>query len=231
MKPVDRKNRFFQQRTVWFPTPLGWSIGFLAIILPALGWLWKGESFLARTDRAPADVLIVEGWIGRAGLEAAKVEFETGGYRYLVTGGGLSRSDWDHQQWNYAHEAAQLLVYLGLPPDKVIEAPAPDSIRQRTFVTALAVRQVLSDKGLHFNAANVFTVGAHARRSRLVFAKVLDSRIQVGVVSTPYATYRPEPWWRSSERADAFIKETVGYFFELLLNSGRTSNSRSSPAP
>ena len=184
----------------------------------------KGEQFLARTQRLPAEILIIEGWIGREGIEAAKVEFERGHYAYLVTGGGISKNDWDNRQWNYAEEAGKLLVNLGVPADKVIEAPAQDVKTQRTFTTAIAVRRTLANRGLKIDKANIFTIGAHARRSRLVFAKVFPYPAQIGVVSFSLSSYRPEPWWKSSERADTFIKETVGYLFELLLNSGRTTN-------
>jgi hypothetical protein len=43
-------------------------------------WFTYGESYLAVTDRSQADILVVEGWIGRKGIRAALDEFEPGCY-------------------------------------------------------------------------------------------------------------------------------------------------------
>lgn len=201
---------------------MGWAGLGVLLGAPLLLWWFQGESFLATTDRQPADVLVVEGWIGIEGVRAAKAEFERGGYRLLVATGGLTDNSWNSQRWNLATEAHELLLRAGMPADQVIEAPARDTASQRTFESALAVRQALAQQSLRPATVNIFTHTVHARRSRLVFAKVLGPA-KVGVIA-----WRPQgeaigPWWRSSKRADELVKETVGYFFELLLNSGRTS--------
>jgi len=220
-------SRLIHRRTLWWPTLLGWGLIGVVIVTPLVWWWFKGEDFLSATHRLSAEVLVVEGWIGRENLEAAKTEFERGGYTYLATAGGLSKNDWDGNQWNYAREAANLMLRLGVPPDRVIEAPALETKSQRTFESALAVRRVLDARRLQPAAVNIFTVGAHAKRSRLVFAKTLAAGTRVGVISVTPIGYPSGPWWKSTERADVFLKETVGWLYELLLNSGRTSNSES----
>jgi hypothetical protein len=48
---------------------------------------------VARIFRLPAEILVVEGWIGRDGIRAAEAEVEQGGYQYVVATG------WpDHRQ-------------------------------------------------------------------------------------------------------------------------------------
>ena len=71
---------------------------------------------------------------------------------------------------------------------------------------------------------NIFTLGPHARRSRLVFAKVEGSETRVGVISWTPSCNQAGPWWRRSTRAKELLTETVGYLFEALLNSGRSPN-------
>ena len=75
------------------------------------------------------------------------------------------------------------------------------------------------------DALNVFTLGPHARRSRLVFAKVCQPATQVGVVGWAPSGSEGMEWWRSSERAKELLTETAGYVYETLLDSGRGSNS------
>lgn len=217
-------SRLFQRRNIWWPTWAGWLLLLVLGATPAIFWCFAAESFLSLTDRQPAEVLVVEGWIGFDGLRAAREEFEQGGYRYVVTVGALTSDRWTVRRWNYATEARKRFVRDGLPPDRVIEAPAAETEAQRTFATALAARRALEAHGLHPAAVNVFTLGAHARRSRLIFAKVLPATTKVGCISWLPPEYRHESWWQSSERAQDLIKESVGYTFELLLNSGRLSN-------
>jgi uncharacterized SAM-binding protein YcdF (DUF218 family) len=157
-------------------------------------------------------------------MYAAKAEFERGKYQYIVTSGGPMNNRWASQDWNYATESYKLLVRLGVPPDHVIAAPASDVESHRTFESALVVRETLQKRGLHPAFVNVFTFGVHARRSRLVFAKALAPETKTGVISWIPDGYSDGPWWKSSERSLSLIKETVGYLFELLLNSGRRSN-------
>lgn len=213
-----------KKRLVPVPTFAGWALILIVAGSPLLWWFFRGEAFFCLTERQPAEVLAVEGWIGIEGIRAAKAEFEQGGYDYIVTVGGLSGNVWDTQRWNYATEASELLVRLGVPAAKVIEAAAPDFDTHRTFGAASVAAQVLEARRIHPLGVNVFTSFAHARRSRLVFAKAFPSSARVGVISWKPAHFGEEHWAKSSERALELIKETLGYFFELLLNSGRTSN-------
>ena len=221
--------RVFSRREIWWPTCFGWLLAAVLAIAPLVFWGIEGEAILAVTDRLPADVLVVDGWIGRAGIVAAKAEFDRGGYRYLVTAGSESESDWDGRKWNCADGAGDLLLQLGVPSEKVIKAPAPDASSQRTFVMALAVRDKLIAHGLRPITINVFTKAAHARRSRLVYAKVQQPGTKIGVIAWIPQNERSGPWWKSSSRALTLLKESVGYFFEAALNSGRTSNSSVQP--
>jgi len=216
-----------RRRTALLPTPLGWlCLLLLALAPPATWWFW-GEAFLARTQRAPPDVLVVESWIGLEGIRAAGAEFSSGGYRCIATTGGFTGRYWSQQRTRYSEIARRELTRLGIPDDRIISAPDLDAEHDRTFTSAAAVWQQLRAAGLRPAALNVFTIGTHARRSRLVFARVFGGETIVGVIAWIPPGNDAGPWWRSSYRAGELIKETVGYAFEALLNSGRRSNSPS----
>ena len=223
--------RLFQRRSIWWPTLPGWAFFFITLGMPFLIWCFQGESFLSQTERQPADTLVVEGWIGIEGIRAAKLEFEHGGYRYIVATGGMSGNPWDTRQWSLAIEAEELLLRLGLARDQVILAKPPDVQSHRTFASAVAVWRNLHARGIQTKSVNLFTRGAHARRSRLVFAKVLQPETKVGVISWNPPGYDAGPWWKSSDRALELLKETVGVLYESVFNSGRTSNSPVQAAP
>ena len=190
-------------------------------------WWFRGESFLSLTERKPAEILVVEGWIGIEGMRAAAAEFKADGAAAIVTTGGLSNERWSEKRYSYAEMSRYELIRAGVPEDKVTAAPAVEVETQRTFQMAVAAWRATLAKGPPPTAINVFTIGPHARRSRLVFAKVFQPGIKVGVVSWHPSSYQTAPWWHSSERASDLLKETVGYLYEKLLNSGRHSNSPS----
>lgn len=220
--PRPRPLRFFARRQLWWPTWLGW--GMLAAVALGAGtaWWFGGEGFLALTDRPAPDILVVEGWIGNGGVNAAASEFRSAGFHYVVATGGLTSDRWDTRQWSYAEMARRDLIAAGVPPERVVLALPVETSRQRTYQTALACRSALAARGLHPHSLTVFTFGAHARRSRLVFEKVFPSDVTVGAISWRPAADFAGPWWHSSDRAEDLLKETVGWLYEALLDSGRS---------
>jgi DUF218 domain-containing protein len=197
---------------------------------PLTWWSICGESFLSLTERLPAEILVVEGWVGRDGVRAAAAEFEEGGYQYVIATGGLSvASGWSEGGWSYAEGAHHELLRSGVPEDRIIVAPSGDAQSQRTYESAVAVRRALAARGIHPKALNVFTWGPHGRRSRLVFAKV--SGMEVGVIGWTPSGDQAVPWWRSSDRAKDLLVETAGYVYEVLLDSGRGFSSLGNGAP
>jgi len=97
--------------------------------------------------------------------------------------------------------AADEMIRLGIPKEKIVVATAGYTEKQRTFESAVAVWRVLRSARILPKAVNIFTFGPHARRSGVVFAKVFSPAINVG------------------------IQETVGFLYEFLVNSGRATNS------
>ena len=217
--------RLAQRRTVWCPSWLGWFCIAALLVVPMVWWLSCGESFLSVTRRLPADVLVVEGWIGPRGICAAQTEFEEHGYQYIAPTGGWTSGFWEDGLSNYAEMAAGELRRLGVPTNKIVVAPAMETESHRTFQSAVALRRALEARGIHPKTLNVFTFGPHARRSGLVFAKVLGPKTKVGIVAWLPSSYKTEAWWQSSQRSRELLEETVGYLYEVLLNSGRGSNA------
>lgn len=217
---------FVSRRAIWFPTLLGWAALVAVPLSAAILWLLQGESFLSQTKRLPADVMVVEGWIGIEGIRAAGTEFEHGGYRFIVATGGLTNDRWDPARYTYASLAVERLLEMGIPRDKIIIATPTETEGHRTFQSAAAVWRVLHERNIYPTMINVFTFGTHARRSRIVFSKILGPETKVGVISWVPPGYTRERWWHSSERSGEMLRETAGWLFEGLLNSGRTSNSR-----
>ena len=216
--------RLFRRRTILCPTWAG-SLCIAAIFsILVAAWINYGEAYLELTQRLPADVLVTDGWIGRKGLAAAVEEFERGGYRFIIASGGLTSGPWEDKPSSYAEMASGEMVRLGVPKERIIVAVSENTESHRTFESAVAVWRTLRNAGIKPKALNVFTLGPHARRSALVYAKVSPQGVKIGVIGWLPPEYKTEPWWRSSERSRALLEESAGYLFEVLLNSGRPFN-------
>jgi hypothetical protein len=194
----------------------------LILAVPVVWWGACGESFLSSSQRCRAEILVVEGWIGGDGVRAAAAEFNRGGYQYVVATGGVTTSKgWGQAGWSYAEGADHELMRSGIAEERIIVAPSKGTESHRTYESAVAVARALEARGVHPQGLNVFTLGPHAKRSRLVFAKVLGPGLEVGVVGWIPSDYQGAPWWRSSDRTKDLLTESAGFLYEALLNSGR----------
>ena len=177
-------------------------------------WAVWGERYLAASSKVEgAEVLVVEGWIGRVALAGAAEEFEQGGYEKIVAAGCWS----EDREWSFAQVAARELRRQGVAPESIIEVPLGKVERQRTYETAKAVAAELTG----INKINVFTRGSHARRSGAVFRKVFPDDVEVGRIGWWSTENQEEEWWDSTERTKEFMTETAAYWIETLFNGGR----------
>ena len=60
---------------------------------------------------------------------------------------------------------------------------------------------------------NLMTLGAHARRSRLLFEEAFDGKASVGIISITNREYDPRHWWKYSEGVREVIGESVAYVY------------------
>jgi hypothetical protein len=68
-------------------------------------------------------------------------------------------------------------------------------------------------------SVNIVTIGAHSRRSRLIYQRVLGSHVEVGVLPIEGRDYDPRLWWRYSNGLRAVLGETVAYINARLFGS------------
>ena len=151
-----------RRRTVWWPTWIGWALIAAAIAIPGVWWSLSGESFLSLTDRLPAEVLVVEGWIGYDGVRPPRrnssgVVTHTSSRaaeRILAVGTRILQVS--------REMAERELIRSGVPKDRVIAAPSKFTESGRTYESALAVFHALRARDVRPKALNVFTFGPHA---------------------------------------------------------------------
>lgn len=210
--------RLIKKRQVWVPTWLGWVILALIIATFFMVSLHGIQSFLAVNHPVKSEVMVVEGWLPDSALEQALREFNRRHCRLmLVTGGPMEQGHMLARYNNFAELAATILERLGLDRRMIIPLAAPAVMRDRTYASAIALKDWLNHSPLPINAINLVSLGTHARRSRLLFEKALGPGIAVGVIAIPDPRYDPRAWWRSSLGVRTTMDELIAYLYARFI--------------
>jgi uncharacterized SAM-binding protein YcdF (DUF218 family) len=207
-----------RRRSCWLPTLRGW----LLVLVPFAALLVFGfrnvNAFLAVNDPVPDGVLVVEGWSPDYAMKTAVAEVKRNPYHKLyVIGGPLEEGAPLSEYKSYAELGAAILQRMGLSNDTVQAVPARYVRKDRTYAAAVALRNWLLQHGAAPKAINLISVGAHARRSRLMFEKAFGSGTRVGVVNVQDRAYDPHHWWKSSAGVREVLDEMIAYGYARFL--------------
>lgn len=197
----------------------GWLVLILFLALAAIGWVFNIQPFLAPTSRVDTKILVVEGWVHQYAIHAAVVEFQTGHYEKIYTTGGpvVGSGGYLNDFNTSASVGAELLVKAGLPASLVQMVPSHVSGRDRTYSSALALREFFRTNGLAVKNFNLLTEDVHARRSRLLFQKAFGADVKVGIIAARDPDYDPAHWWRYSEGVREVLGESIAYLYAALF--------------
>jgi hypothetical protein len=199
------------------PTWQGWTVLVIAGVLLLEVMIRSAYPFLAVTKPIHGGLLVVEGWQSDSGMQAAVADFKKNSYEKLyVTGGPLTTGGYLSQYENFAQLGAITLAKLGLS-NEVQAVPAPLVRQDRTYASAVALRQWLRQHGLQPTRINVISTGPHARRTRMLFEKAMGPRVQIGIVAEQAEDYDPARWWTSSMGFRTVTGEIIAYLYARLL--------------
>src|SRR4051812_37479071 len=175
---------FFRRRWLWIPTALGWAIMAVIAVLVIVGIARNLYSFLAVSEPVGAPVLIVEGWMGPDALEDALALYRQHRYERIITT-GLPADPWTRRQGyeSYADRAAAYLIERGVPRSVVTAVRAPASAQDRTYLSAVMVRDWARLSTIALPAVDILSVGPHARRSRLLYQLAFGPSMKIGVMA------------------------------------------------
>jgi hypothetical protein len=205
----------FEQKPRW---SLSWRGKLLALLLVAglgIATFFCIHPFLAVTHRVGTNVLVVEGWMHDYGLRAAVAEFRCGSYqRVFATGGPVEgNGGYINDYHTNASVGADILKKYGIPDECLEMVPSRVMDRDRTYASAVALRNWFRGHDMHVRSLNVLTENVHARRSQLLFSKALGPETSVGIIAVPNPDYDARRWWRSSEGVKDVFSESLAYFY------------------
>jgi uncharacterized SAM-binding protein YcdF (DUF218 family) len=207
------------RRMRWSLSWKGWLVLLLVLAGMSLFVAREIQPFLAVTDRIDTDTLVVEGWLDQVDLVQVVKEFNRGNYQHVFTTGGPVHGLGRMMNMNStaAYIAAQHLIQLGIPQQDIEIVPSYVEARDRTYGSAVALRNWIQDHHLQVPSFMLITLNTHARRSRLLFEEAFDGRTKVGVVAIPNTDYDDSHWWRYSEGVKEILSEGASYLYVLFL--------------
>lgn len=170
--------------------------------------------FLAPTERVGAQLLVIEGWSPAILMKQAAAEFKSGNYDLTVLIRPILDVGDKYESGRYSADwMTRLLVRDGIPDDKVTTL-CPDVARKdRTYHSALAVKEWITAQNLPVKALAVATEGPHARRSWLMYEKAFGPSVRIGIIAMQSPVYDPRHWWRTSEGVRDVLGESVAYIY------------------
>jgi uncharacterized SAM-binding protein YcdF (DUF218 family) len=193
-------------------------LAFALLLVGAL--LLKGVyPFLATTHRVDTNVLVVEGWVHEYAIRAAVEEFRSNSYQRVFTTGGPveGKGGYINDYNTEASVGAELLKNAGVPGQSLQMVPSRVMDRDRTYGSAVALRNWFHEHNMPVGAMNVVTEDVHARRTRLLFEKALGHDIAVGVIAVTNPDYDSRHWWRYSEGVKDVVSEGAAFLYARFL--------------
>ena len=215
---LSSRTGLIRKKERWTLTLRGWGVVLAVFVLGGVVGVHSVFPFLSVHDPLKCELLVVEGWIPDYLIADVKSEFEQGGYKLLViTGTPITKGEPLAEQKTYPELTRAILLKYGWDEETVKAVPCGAALRDRTYSSALALKDWLSSSDSQFKSFNIFSRGSHCRRTRLLYQFAFRDSAQVGVISGKDQRYDGAHWWRSSEGVRDIINESIAYFYARVI--------------
>jgi len=205
-----RSIKLIKKQHIWLPTPLGLIIITLVLLSSSVFILKNLAHYLAQQQSIKAPILIVEGWISDLALKEVIKHYKTADYKMIITTGGLIKTRNSTKHKTYAGSAAAYLRNNGLNSINIKSLPTPESAQNRTFLSAVIVRDWLQKQNIKTKQINLYSQGVHARRTKTLYEMAFGKQYRIGINAAKTKEYKLDNWWKSSTGAKYVITEMIG---------------------
>jgi uncharacterized SAM-binding protein YcdF (DUF218 family) len=215
LRQLSRLCGIFIREERWGLSWRGWLLVVVGLMLAGYLLLLSIHPFLAVTGRVDTNILVMEGWVHEFAARAAAGEFKTGRYSCIyVTGVPVNGSgEYTLDSRTEAYVGAGLLKRNGVVEEFLQRVPRREMDRDRTFGSAIELKNWFREHNMTVHGINIVTEGAHARRTRLLFQEAFGKNVAIGIIAVPNPDYDARHWWRYSEGVREVVGETVAYVY------------------
>ena len=190
------------------------------LLLLALALLvrYRLYSFLGPDRPTDSPVLVIEGWVSDDALQAAVNWADAYAVRTLyLTGGPIETGSWLAAWHSWPEMTLARLEAMGAAARFDVRAfPAPKTRKDRTFVSAIALRDALGT-----NAPPSMTLASesyHLRRSAFLFRRAFADAVQIGTLPLPPLDFDQSDWYRCSSGVRFLLSESIAYLYAILFS-------------
>lgn len=214
------KKLLFKKTTLYLPSkPALLFLAISALLLAGIG-LQGLHPFLAKTHYTNAEVLIIEGWLSDNCFQKAIEKTKSTTFKKIVvTGGPIEQGSFLSAYKTYAQLGEATLKALSVSDTALIAIAAPYSRIDRTYASAIALKQWLESSTPGYRSFTLISESTHTRRSLLLFKRALGPGYSIGSIAVNSEDYDPQRWWKSSKGVREVIDESIAYFYALLFIS------------
>jgi len=209
------KLKLIKKQHIWLPTIPGLiliSITCIAMIIFIINNL---ANYLAQQQPINKGILVVEGWVSEQTLLQAIHSYKTNPYQQIITTGGLIKGRRQSEYKSYADSAAAFMLKNGIKQPEITSLPTPDSAQNRTFLSAVIVRDWLIKKKNNTQTIDVVSEGVHARRTLTLYQMAFANKRGIGIMAGKAEQYLLESWWQTSAGIKTVISEVVGLVWSV----------------
>jgi hypothetical protein len=218
-KPPDRRWGILTRRERWSLAWQGW-LGLVVVsVLLVSCFLIRVHPFLATTHRVDTNILVVEGWVHDYVIRAAAKEFTAVSYQRVFSTGGPTNGSggYTSDAGTSASVGAGKLREAGVSPTLVQMVPSHIIDRDRTYYSAVALRDWFREHKMNVGSFNIVSEDAHSRRTWLLFQEAFGDKVKVGIIAVQNPDYDPKYWWRSSDGFREVSGEAIAYLYARLF--------------
>ena len=211
------KLSLFKKRNCIRPTLLGWILVLVVLVILFRLSLVGVYYFLAVNNPINSKTLVLEGSAPAYVVKDALAYYNEHNYnRLIVTGIPIINYEFIAPYKSTAHATVRALKYYGLT-DTVYIADIPSNVLiDRTYHTAV-VTKMLFDKNDWAHNLDIYTVGVHSRRSRMMFKKAFGSDYNIGIIAHKDRTFAANHWWKSSKGFRNVSNEFVATLYVMMF--------------
>ncbi len=162
--------------------------------------------------------MVIEGFVPSYALEDALETYRSDGYkRLIVTGIAITKYECTSVFTNTAEATIHAIRQLGFT-DSIYSARIPDNVYvDRTYHTAIATGILFEEHPEWPKSMNIFSIGVHARRSRMMFKEACGSEFNIGIIAYPDRSFNPDKWWKNSKGFRNVSNEFAATLFVSLF--------------
>ena len=177
----------------------------------------KLYDYLSPNEAISTKVLVIEGWLDDFALEEAYHLYLENDYELLITTGGPLEIGYLATHFITSADLAKAtLLELGLDSTKLIAVPRKHVLKNRTYQSAIALKNWIDTTHPDIDSFNLVSLGTHSKRSLFLFRKALPDK-QIGIIALRDQRFDPEEWWKTSKGTRTVITEAIGYFYVFFF--------------